>query len=53
MTATTTVPEPPLIDMGETELPFGVGALIKSGNGLLGIVGAFVLLGLSFILCLN
>jgi hypothetical protein len=30
-------------------LPFNVTDLISSGNGLLGIVGGFVLLGLAFV----
>jgi hypothetical protein len=37
------------IDFSGITLPFSVGDLISSGNGLLGIVGSFVLLGLAFV----
>lgn len=36
------------IDFTGVTLPFNVTDLISSGNGLLGLVGAFVLLGLAF-----
>lgn len=36
------------IDFSGVSLPFTVTDLISSGNGLLGLVGAFVLLGLAF-----
>ncbi|TRM08765.1 hypothetical protein FH966_14780 [Lentibacillus cibarius] len=37
------------IDWSGLSLPFDVGDLITSGNGLLGLVGSFVLLGLAFV----
>ncbi|PAF20063.1 hypothetical protein CHH49_18120 [Terribacillus saccharophilus] len=37
------------IDFSGLTLPFSVGDLISSGNGLLGYVGLFVLLGLAFV----
>jgi hypothetical protein len=37
------------IDFSGITLPFNVTDLISSGNGLLGIVGGFVLLGLAFV----
>ncbi|AIF45724.1 hypothetical protein [Virgibacillus sp. SK37] len=37
------------IDWTGLSLPFSVTDLITSGNGLLGMVGAFVLLGLAFV----
>lgn len=36
------------IDFSGVTLPFNVKDLLSSGTGLLGIVGAFVLLGLAF-----
>lgn len=45
-----TVPKPPPIDMDELEIPFGATELIKSGNGLLAIIGGFILLALSFVI---
>jgi hypothetical protein len=36
------------IDFGGITLPFSVSDLVTSGNSLLGLVGAFVLLGLAF-----
>lgn len=38
-----------MIDFSGVELPFSVTDLLGSGNALLGLVGAFVLLGLAFI----
>ncbi|WP_222860461.1 hypothetical protein, partial [Virgibacillus salexigens] len=49
VTVQTKVPKPPLVDTSDMEMPFGVGDLIKSGNGLLALIGGFVLLALSFI----
>lgn len=49
VTVNTTIPKPPLIDTSKMKLDFGVTDLIKSGNGLLGLVGGFVLLALSFV----
>lgn len=46
----TATPKKPIVDLSEAELPFGATELIKSGNGLLYIVGSLILLGLSFIL---
>ncbi|PAF20064.1 hypothetical protein CHH49_18125 [Terribacillus saccharophilus] len=37
------------IDFDGLSLPFSVSDLISSGNGLLGYVGLFVLLGLAFV----
>jgi uncharacterized membrane protein len=37
------------IDWSGLSLPFSVSDLISSGNGLLGMVGTFVLLALAFI----
>ncbi|WP_208592447.1 hypothetical protein [Gracilibacillus suaedae] len=37
------------IDWSGLSLPFDVGELITSGSGLLGFVGAFVLVGLAFV----
>ncbi|AIF45725.1 hypothetical protein [Virgibacillus sp. SK37] len=37
------------IDWSGLSLPFSVTDLIASGNGLLGLIGAFVLLGLAFV----
>lgn len=45
-----TIPKPPLVDTSGMEMPFGVGELIKSGNGLLALIGGFVLIALAFIL---
>ncbi|AIF45727.1 DUF4959 domain-containing protein [Virgibacillus sp. SK37] len=50
VTIQTATPPPPMIDMSEIELPFGIGALIESGNGLIALVGGFILLALSFVL---
>lgn len=50
VTVLATVPKPPLLSTDGVEIPFGVGELISSGNGLLAVVGIFVLLGLAFIL---
>ncbi len=49
VTVQTTIPKPPLIDTSNFKLPFGVQELIQSSNGLLYLIGSFVLLGLSFI----
>lgn len=38
------------IDFTGITLPFSVGDLVGSGNALLGLVGAFVLLGMAFII---
>lgn len=38
-----------MIDFSGIELPFDVGSLVSSGNGLLGLVGPFVLAGLAVI----
>ncbi|MBK5447032.1 hypothetical protein [Peribacillus sp. TH24] len=37
------------IDFSGITLPFTVTDLVSSGNALLGLVGAFVLLGLAFV----
>lgn len=37
------------IDFTGVTLPFSVTDLVGSGNALLGLVGAFVLLGLAFV----
>ncbi|WP_018931342.1 hypothetical protein [Gracilibacillus lacisalsi] len=37
------------IDWTGLTLPFDVGDLIASGNGLLGMIGTFVLLALAFV----
>ncbi|WP_208592325.1 hypothetical protein [Gracilibacillus suaedae] len=37
------------IDWSGLSLPFDVGDLIASGNGLLGMIGGFVLVALAFI----
>ncbi|WP_018931343.1 hypothetical protein [Gracilibacillus lacisalsi] len=37
------------IDWSGLSLPFNVGDLISSGNGLLGMIGGFVLLALAFV----
>lgn len=37
------------IDWTGLTLPFDVGDLISSGNGLLGMIGTFVLLALAFV----
>ncbi|QGH32595.1 hypothetical protein GI584_00175 [Gracilibacillus salitolerans] len=37
------------IDWSDLSLPFSVEDLISSGSGLLGFVGAFVLVGLAFL----
>lgn len=37
-----------VVDFSGVTLPFSVTDLVSSGNALLGIVGAFVLLGLAF-----
>ena len=37
-----------MVDFSGVTLPFTVGDLISSGNGLLGLIGTFVLLGLAF-----
>ncbi|UOQ47220.1 hypothetical protein MUN88_14205 [Gracilibacillus caseinilyticus] len=39
----------PGIDWSGLSLPFDVTDLIASGNGLLGLVGGFVLLALAFV----
>lgn len=36
------------LDFSGITLPFGVNDLVSSGSALLGLVGAFVLLGLAF-----
>ncbi|TRM08777.1 hypothetical protein FH966_14845 [Lentibacillus cibarius] len=38
-----------MIDWTGLSLPFSVNDLISSGNGLIGLVGSFVLLGLAFV----
>jgi len=38
-----------MIDFSGISLPFSVSDLVESGNELLGLVGAFVLLGMAFI----
>lgn len=43
------VPPSNVIDFAGVTLPFNVGDLIGSGNSLLGLVGAFVLLALAFV----
>ncbi|WP_197204154.1 hypothetical protein [Cytobacillus firmus] len=50
VTATTTTPVKPAITFEELSLPFSVKDLISSGNGLLWIVGPFILLALAFML---
>lgn len=37
------------IDFSGISLPFSITDLVRSGNGLLGLVGAFVLLGMAFV----
>lgn len=37
-----------MVDFSNVSLPFSVSDLVSSGNGLLGLVGAFVLLGMAF-----
>lgn len=37
------------IDFSGVSLPFSVTDLVESGNALLGLVGAFVLLGMAFV----
>ena len=37
-----------MIDFSSIELPFSAGELLNGGVGLLGVVGAFVLLALAF-----
>lgn len=37
------------IDFEGVTLPFSVTDLVSSGNALLGLVGAFVLLGMAFV----
>lgn len=49
VTVQTSIPKPPLVDTSNLELPFGVGTLIESGNGLIALIGGFVLLALAFI----
>lgn len=44
------VPKPPLVNTDDVKVPFGASELIKTGNGLLGFVGGFILLALSFVL---
>ena len=46
MTGTTTSHA---IDFSGVTLPFNVTDLVGSGNALLGLVGAFVLLGMAFV----
>ena len=41
-------PVVPMVDFAGVTLPFSVADLIASGNGLLGLIGTFVLLGLAF-----
>lgn len=50
VTLTTSTPTAPPITFKEIGIPFSVGDLIKSGNGLLALIGGFVLLALSFLL---
>lgn len=50
VTATTQTPGKPAITFEELSLPFSVKDLITSGNGLLWIVGPFLLLALAFLL---
>lgn len=49
VTVQTSIPKPPLVDLGGLKLPFGVVELIKSGNGLFLLVSGFVLLALAFV----
>ncbi|MDQ0412893.1 fibronectin type III domain-containing protein [Mesobacillus stamsii] len=48
VTGITATPKKPL--MADMSLPFSVKDLVEAGNGLLWIVGPFVLLGMSFLL---
>ncbi|SGI72002.1 Fibronectin type III domain [Mycobacterium tuberculosis] len=50
VTARTTTPGKPLVDFEEVSLPFSVKDLLLSGNGLLWIIGPFILLALAFLL---
>lgn len=43
------VPKAPIADTRDAKLPFGVEELIKSGNGLIALVGGFILLALAFV----
>lgn len=38
-----------MLDFSEVNLPFSVTDLISSGNGLLSLIGPFVLLGMAFV----
>ncbi|UOQ47222.1 fibronectin type III domain-containing protein [Gracilibacillus caseinilyticus] len=49
VTVQASIPEPPLVDTTGATLPFGIGELIASGNGLLNLIGGFVLLALAFV----
>lgn len=50
VTATTKTPGKPAIAFEELSLPFSVKDLITSGNGLLWIIGPFILLALAFLI---
>lgn len=50
VTGRTKTPGKPLIDFEEVSLPFSVKDLLLSGNGLLWIIGPFILLALAFLL---
>lgn len=50
VTASTKTPVEPLIKLDDLKLPFTVKDLVESGNGLLWLVGPFVLLALAFLL---
>lgn len=47
--AQTYVAPPPLVDTTDLELPFGIGDLIASGSGLIGLFSGFIILGLTFL----
>src|SRR5699024_1702355 len=50
VTIKTEVPKASIIDLDKLETPFDVKDLLTTGNGLLLLVGGFVLLGLAFML---
>ncbi|MCM3708588.1 hypothetical protein M3205_23375 [Cytobacillus firmus] len=50
VTARTKTPGKPLVAFEELSLPFSVKDLLLSGNGLLWIIGPFILLALAFLL---
>lgn len=41
-------PTPPLVDFSGITIPFSASDLLSSGVGLLGVIGAFVLLAMAF-----